>query len=60
MAKNGTSVLYARICKIRPKKNTNIISTVIRGDESWVYGYDADSQVSQRLELNQWLCWIAS
>jgi hypothetical protein len=51
------------ICKDmqnKVKKDTNIICMVVTGDESWVYGYDADSRVSQRLQLNQCQCWTVS
>jgi hypothetical protein len=44
------------ICKDiqnQAKRDTNIISMFITGDEIWVYDYDPDALVSQRLELNQ-------
>jgi hypothetical protein len=33
------------------RKDRNFLSKVITGDESWVYGYDEDSRMSQRLKL---------
>ena len=51
---NGQKWNQCSICKDmqnKAKKDTHI-STVVTGDKSWVYGYDADSQVSQRLQLN--------
>jgi hypothetical protein len=42
------------------EKDRNLLCEVVTEDENWVCGYDEDSRISRRFELNCWRCLTAS
>jgi hypothetical protein len=44
----------------KDKKNINLLSKDIRGDGSWIYGYEAVmTRIQWKFNVNHWQCWTA-